>query len=936
MSEGKESPSCILVHLTLPNGRVLSMELVSEDPISIGGQKSRASLQVEELPPTCSLLLSASADDVELSAASPNTELYNPDDSSRVERLKGATEVAGVIGPVGQRIVVKRGLTTRFGNYLLTGRIGGGGMAEVYAARQIGLGGFNRKVALKLIQPQVLTVPNARQMFFDEARIAAEVNHHNTAKIIELGEQDGTLFLAMEYIPGVPLNDLVDQFHARGEHVPLDLIAALVAQACAGLHALHELRDPAGRLRNVVHRDVSPNNMMLTPEGLIKVIDFGLAREYLQERTSGRILKGKPSYMSPEQIASKPLDRRADVFALGVILFQFLSGVSPFSREGIAPTLFAVINEQPPPLRGLRADVTARLERVTYAALEKDREMRPPSTAALAAELQRAVMELGGRFLSPESIASFLTQHGMQLRAPAPELFTKIPTALLAKSKPEPAAKRDPVLMAPGRLVGTAITDSPYTLVRYLGPKKEAGAELYKLLFLAQIAEDKVQAKPVDVTRPGDHNTVVLALCGQGTSLAPLSATQQARLEGYCAKRHRSVCLPYLIPILHIGSAWKDGPTYVAMPTAGTRLLPDSPKLPAQAQERLPIVEALWTALGRAQEEIPGFVHGDIKPENLALREGSEADVCFLDFSLENALGLPARVPTQAPLYVAPECASGQPPDSASDIFSTAAVSFILLGGDASQLEESIRRGTQRPRLPTNPFIPPAVEQAILSALHREPERRPRPSEVVQSFRRAASRPTPPAAARQAPPPLPTRATPGLQRLVPPPPGSERRIRAGNLDVTLSSLEILQGRQQSPLILPLSHVPGLLPAPVTVIGRSNGVLVELSEPAVAPKHRPGIYLNAHQPNTRCDSFLVGSTVDQTHFDVGHRKSWVQRIEVQCRIRAEAESALLLTMPDLGIEIEPSPLTEQLIAFRTAVPTSGAIHIALVMVRGPSL
>jgi serine/threonine protein kinase len=133
-------------------------------------------------------------------------------------------------------------------------------------------------VALKLIQPEMFEIVDASSMFLDEARIASEINHHNVVKIYDVGEQDGVLFLAMEYLRGVTVSSLIGQFMRRGETMPPDLAAAIIAQSCAGLHAAHQLRDGNGRLLNVVHRDVSPSNLMVLPEGLVKVIDFGVAR----------------------------------------------------------------------------------------------------------------------------------------------------------------------------------------------------------------------------------------------------------------------------------------------------------------------------------------------------------------------------------------------------------------------------------------------------------------------------------------------------------------------------------------------------------------------------------------------------------------------------------------------------------------------------------
>lgn len=942
--EGKLQPSYMQILVTIPGAAEVPLEMVSESTFSIGGSQSQAVLQVDGLPPLCHIRVSADEGSLTVAAKDGNTELYTDEKNHRIEQLRAEHSLAFKIGRAGHRIAIKRGLTATFGNYLLTGRIGGGGMADVYAARQLGIGGFNRKVAVKLIQPHMSSVKSAEKMFLDEARIAAEVNHHHAAKIIEIGEHSGILYMAMEYIDGISVSDLVGQFHARRQHLPADLVAVLIAQACSGLHALHELRDPAGRLRNVVHRDVSPSNMMLTNEGLLKVIDFGLARDNMQERTTGRVLKGKPSYMSPEQVESKPLDRRSDIFALGTIAFELLTGVSPFGRDEVVPTLYAVVHEQPPPLHAYRSDITERLQRAIYAALEKNRDKRTATAAVLGAEMQQVMIEYGGQsgqYLSPDIIAAFLLQQKFRLQSPLPALLTKLPESLTIRPPTPPAPPvKNSLISSPGRLVGSRLTGSPYVISRYLGGRPDEKLDVHKLIYLAQVSGDKANAPPADLTWPGGGTRVVLALCGRGPDLASLPDAQNARLAQLAARRHRSSCPPYLVPVFHTAVAWAGGPLYLVMPAVESRLLLDSGNLPTQAHERLPLVEALWGALSSAQHDQPQFVHGDIKPENLGIQTVKNLQVSFLDFSLEDALGLARRPPSHPSLYTAPECRTGQPPDAAADVFSAAAVSFALLGGDLAQLPAD--SAAARPLLPANSQIPAGVEQMLRQALHADPERRPAASEVLGRLRQRPS-PRPPAPILP-PLPAPPRTTMEMgrsgaeyQRIAPPPIGTEQRLPTSKgIDVVLYSLEIHPGRHHSPSLLPLSHVPGLLPVPLQVLGRTNGVVAELVEPSVPGKHRPSIYQNALEPSTRCDSFLIASAVENTHIDVGHRKLWVQRIFIKCQARAAPREPLLLALSELNLEIEAPLTTDRLIAFQTTCATSGIAYVALVMVRNSAV
>jgi serine/threonine protein kinase len=218
-----------------------------------------------------------------------------------------------------------------FGSYEVLLCIARGGMATVWAARQHGARGFNRLVALKTVLPE-LCEPEFESMFLDEARVAARIHHPNVCEIFELVEHEGMLALSMEWVDGETLNTIINS----RENVPLDarVAAHIVAQAAAGLHAAHELKDENGLPMQLVHRDVSPQNVLISRSGHVKVTDFGVAKalgDSREETAVGRV-KGKLSYMSPEQAESKPIDRRSDIFALGVLLYLATVGAHPFRR----------------------------------------------------------------------------------------------------------------------------------------------------------------------------------------------------------------------------------------------------------------------------------------------------------------------------------------------------------------------------------------------------------------------------------------------------------------------------------------------------------------------------------------------------------------------------------------------------------------------------
>lgn len=349
----------------------------------------------------------------------------------------GSVEVAFGPPTVSPRCAIGTGMALGFGRYLLTGRLGGGGMAEVFLARQTGLGGLFRPVALKLIQPEMFELVDASSMFLDEARISSEINHHNVVKIFDVGEEAGVLYQAMEYLRGVTVSNLIGQFLRKGENMPPDLAAAIVAQASAGLHAAHQLRDGNGRLLNVVHRDVSPSNLMVLPEGLVKVIDFGVARADTRLLRKEEGLQGKPAYMSPEQIQLQPLDARSDVFALGVVLYEMCTGQPLFARDDNAATFYAIVRGEIPPLRSVCPQVPPLLESVVHQALARSLADRFASAAELAASLDKVVEEAGGRFSSIGAIGRFLQDRHIHLQAALPSLLHEVPKALFGRKPQE-------------------------------------------------------------------------------------------------------------------------------------------------------------------------------------------------------------------------------------------------------------------------------------------------------------------------------------------------------------------------------------------------------------------------------------------------------------------------------------------------------------------
>ena len=324
-----------------------------------------------------------------------------------------------------------------------------GGMGELYLARQWGPEGVRRDVALKVMLPDVQhKIPDAHRMFLEEMRILTGINHPNVVQIIDFGQEQGVLYMVMEYVRGVTVESLWSQLTSSGSALPPDLVASLLGQACRGLHAAHELRDEQGQPRHLVHRDVSPQNIMCTVFGAVKLIDFGIAWavDRLVESTEALTIKGKLTYMAPEHLRGQSLTRSADIFALGVILHELVTGKRLFKRDDNLAAAAAILSGEVSMLRSSRPDVPQRLEALVQSALSFDPALRPATAAVMADELDRIVSEAGGRFTTAHSVTQYLASLGARLEPPTPTHVTEAPwfvRASRAIHPPTPPIGRD-------------------------------------------------------------------------------------------------------------------------------------------------------------------------------------------------------------------------------------------------------------------------------------------------------------------------------------------------------------------------------------------------------------------------------------------------------------------------------------------------------------
>lgn len=277
-----------------------------------------------------------------------------------------------------------------FGKYLLLDRIAVGGMAEVFAAKTFGVEGFERVLAIKRILPTMVEDDEFNTMFIDEARIAALLQHANIVQIFDLGKHDDTFFIAMEYISGRDVRLIIDKFRKQKKVMPVAMACFIMARMAEGLDYAHRKTDNQGQALGLIHRDISPQNVLVSYDGDVKVIDFGIAKAAgrLQQTQAG-ILKGKFGYMSPEQVRGIPIDHRSDIYSAGVMFFEMLTGTKLFSGESDFSTLEKVRAGEVPSPSEINPLVTPQLERIVLKALAKDRDERYQWAGELHEDLTR-------------------------------------------------------------------------------------------------------------------------------------------------------------------------------------------------------------------------------------------------------------------------------------------------------------------------------------------------------------------------------------------------------------------------------------------------------------------------------------------------------------------------------------------------------------------
>ena len=274
--------------------------------------------------------------------------------------------------------------------YCLQRKIATGGMGAIYAADQYGVDGFVKRVALKLLRKELSESKEFVSMFIGEARLVSGLVHQNIVQIYQLGKFENNYFIAMEYIDGIDLEQFMTRHAQLKRSIPIELCVYIVSRICRGLEYAHNKRDERGELLDIVHRDVSPRNIMITNEGEVKLADFGVAkaRRYVMKKLRDNVMVGKLAYMSPEQATARKTDSRSDIFSLGIILYELLTGTQLFDKDSETDVTKLITEGPTPDPRQDRADIPDNLLKILNRCLERDPSARYQAAGDLGYDLE--------------------------------------------------------------------------------------------------------------------------------------------------------------------------------------------------------------------------------------------------------------------------------------------------------------------------------------------------------------------------------------------------------------------------------------------------------------------------------------------------------------------------------------------------------------------
>jgi serine/threonine protein kinase len=323
--------------------------------------------------------------------AGPGVDLASVAESGIVEPVPGESRAA----PGRKREPSRSWRDDSFGPYQLIDRIAVGGMAEVFKAKRSGVEGFEKVVALKRILPHLSENKEFLDMFVDEAKMVAGLSHPHIVQIFDLGRIESSYYIAMEYVHGRDLRSIIKRARDKGLRMPLDVALRVTSQVCSALEYAHRKKDDQGRPMEIVHRDVSPQNILITFDGDVKLADFGIAKAATKASSTDRgALRGKLLYMSPEQAWGRPIDRRSDIFSLGVVLYELVTERKPFLAAGSEMTILETVRKCViTPSRDVNPRVPETLDRLVMKTLARDPEERFQDAGQLQRGVERFLRE---------------------------------------------------------------------------------------------------------------------------------------------------------------------------------------------------------------------------------------------------------------------------------------------------------------------------------------------------------------------------------------------------------------------------------------------------------------------------------------------------------------------------------------------------------------
>jgi serine/threonine-protein kinase len=376
-------------------------------------------------------------------------------------------------------------MVLRGGRYETIGRIASGGMATVHLGRAIGPGGFERLVAIKTMHEHLASDPEFVAMFLDEARLAARIHHPNVVATLDVGEDEQGIFLVMEYVEGPALSELLRAERRQGRRLPYDIALRILLDMLAGLHVAHELRGASGEPLHLVHRDVSPHNILVGVDGAARLMDFGVARAQgrLSSTQAGQI-KGKVAFMAPEQLEDGPIDRGADVYAAGVVLWEVLTGQRMLSADHGGALLVKALRSERRSPREVDPDIPQALEAATMRALRP----KPSERFATAADFARALEAAGVPIASGAAVGAFVQALGIHQRPLAAGEPGEVATGWTGElavppGEPESPPAGEGSALRPSVHTATVVTPAPSSL-RALVAAGVSGAVLVTLLLV--------------------------------------------------------------------------------------------------------------------------------------------------------------------------------------------------------------------------------------------------------------------------------------------------------------------------------------------------------------------------------------------------------------------------------------------------------------------